>query len=177
MDILAPLAPSKAYANKMLNRGAGGSAWTPPTNLLWAAWTVMPDDDGAGGTECAGGGYARLNRPNSKAWWTVAVERLIENAVELAWPEPASSWGTVVGIAAFDAADGTTLVCRSIAYPWFVDGRYLVVQRDAALPRALGFVPLVVEPGAPLVLPAGTIRLDLGPIWTTAMPVPPTWSA
>jgi hypothetical protein len=165
-----PLVPSLVVANAMLNRGAGGSAWTPPANLEWGLFLTMPDDSGAGGVEVSAGDYGRITAANSKAFWSVATERSVENLVELAFADPSSAWGEVAGLAAFDAADHVSLFCRSIAFPWLEDG-YLVAQRDAPQPTAAGFRARNVGPGARFVVPAGGMRVDIGEVWVFALPV------
>ena len=44
--------------NKVLGHVFGGTAYTAPTTLYVALYTVAPSDTG-GGTEVSGGGYAR----------------------------------------------------------------------------------------------------------------------
>ena len=44
--------------NKVLGHVFGGTAYTAPSTLYVALYTVAPSDTG-GGTEVSGGGYAR----------------------------------------------------------------------------------------------------------------------
>ena len=103
---------SKAVANSLLNKAAGGTAYTAPASLEVAALTTMCDDTGAGGVEVSAAGgtlYARITVANNKTTWTTSTLRSLANAIELAFAAAGASWGTVAGIAIYDAADHTTL--------------------------------------------------------------------
>ena len=45
--------------DKVLDHVFGGTAYTAPSTLYVALFTVSPGDDGTGGTEVSGGAYAR----------------------------------------------------------------------------------------------------------------------
>lgn len=53
------MALSNYLANELLDHVLRNSAYTPPATVYLALFTVMPDVDGAGGTEVSGGSYAR----------------------------------------------------------------------------------------------------------------------
>ena len=66
--------------------------------LQVAAYTVMPSDEGVGGTEATGGTYAR---PNHSAWNAAAAGVRTNNGeIDLGVPEPS----TIVGVALWDGA-------------------------------------------------------------------------
>jgi hypothetical protein len=74
-------------------------AWTAPTNIYWALFTVNPTDAG-GGTEVSGGGYVRKIH-NA---WDVASGGATENTGAITFATATAAWGTVVGVGAFDAS-------------------------------------------------------------------------
>ena len=53
------MALSNYLANELLDHTLRNLAYTPPTTVYLALFTVMPDVNGAGGTEVTGGSYAR----------------------------------------------------------------------------------------------------------------------
>ena len=65
-----------------------------------ALFTTAPDDDGTGGVEVSGGGYARV----SHSAWTSAANGLKSNSGEIDFGDPTADWGTVVAIAVFSGA-------------------------------------------------------------------------
>lgn len=73
----------------------GGSAYSAPSTLYLALYTVAPTDTG-GGTEVSGTAYARqtvaFTVTNDTASNTSAVE----------FPTAGSSWGTIVAVGVFD---------------------------------------------------------------------------
>lgn len=69
-----------------------------------ALYTVSPTDSG-GGTEVAGGDYARVTVPSS-AWSTPAGSGSINNANEsITFPVPTASWGEIVAFGIIKASD------------------------------------------------------------------------
>ena len=86
---------SNYLENKVLLHVFGATAYTAPTTLYLALYTVVPDDTG-GGTEVSGTSYARqtiaFTVVNDTASKTSAVE----------FPTAGSTWGTVVAVGIFD---------------------------------------------------------------------------
>jgi hypothetical protein len=82
--------------NKVLAHVFGGTAYTAPSTLYLALYTVAPDDTG-GGTEVSGGSYARQT-----CAFTVSGN-LATNTSAVEWPTASGSWGTVVAVGVFDA--------------------------------------------------------------------------
>ena len=73
------------------------TAWTPTTPLKIALYTVVPTDTG-GGTEVAGGSYARTN-----VTFAAASAGSSSNNADVTFPTATASWGTVAGLAIFDS--------------------------------------------------------------------------
>jgi hypothetical protein len=93
--------------------------WPKPTALYAALFTGSPSDAG-GGTEVAGGSYARVNLPPSDANWKATqggttgnssgTTGQTSNAVAIVFPSPTADWGTVSYYGIFDAASGGNLL-------------------------------------------------------------------
>jgi hypothetical protein len=65
-----------------------------------ALFTVAPDDEGAGGTEVTGGGYARV----AHSAWNTAAAGIRTNNGEIDFGDPSADWGTVVAVGLYDGA-------------------------------------------------------------------------
>jgi len=89
--------------NKVLAHVFGATAYTAPTTLYIALYTVAPTDTG-GGTEVSGGSYARQS-----CAFTV-TGNLATNTSAVEWPTATGSWGTVVAIGVFDALTSGNLL-------------------------------------------------------------------
>lgn len=79
---------------------------TPLTEVYVGLYTVAPTD-AAGGTEVAGGGYARQA---SKGKWAVPAAGSVSNNAAVGFPTATADWGTVVAFGLFTAATGGTLL-------------------------------------------------------------------
>ena len=106
--------------NKLVDLLFRQQAFIPPSTLYFAAFTVLPSDPG-GGTECSGGSYARVAVPASlvnfagtqgAATTTVSSgsSGTTSNNIDIQFPGPTASWGTVVGMAVFDAPSGGNML-------------------------------------------------------------------
>jgi len=91
--------------NAVLDHVFKNDAFSQPTNLYVALYTVAPTDAG-GGTEVSGGSYARVNH-NS---WDVASGGATENTGAITFIQATGSWGTVVAVGIFDAASAGNLL-------------------------------------------------------------------
>lgn len=93
--------------DKVLDHVFGGNAYTAPTNLYVALYTVSPGDDGTGGTEVSGGGYARQT-----ATFNVSGSSPTEatNAAAIEYPTATADYGTVVACAILDASSGGNML-------------------------------------------------------------------
>lgn len=104
--------------NKLGDALLRGVALTFPAALYVALFTVAPSDAG-GGTEVAGGSYARVQNGPSLTTWkgthgstsgpSSGTSGLFKNAVPVTFPAPTGNWGTVVHIGVFDAPTGGNL--------------------------------------------------------------------
>ena len=95
--------------NKVLGHVFGGTAYTAPTTLYVALYTVAPSDTG-GGTEVSGGGYARQT-----STFTVSGTNPTEasNVASIEYPTATASYGTVLAVGVFDALSGGNLLAYS----------------------------------------------------------------
>lgn len=87
----------------LLNHLLRNTPFVQPAGLYVGLFTVSPDDAG-GGTEVNGNNYARVAAafaPTTGTNPTVAV-----SSVDITFPTPSGSWGTVVAFAVFDALTG-----------------------------------------------------------------------
>lgn len=87
--------------DKILKHVFANTAYTSPTTLYVALYTVAPTDAG-GGTEISttSTGYAR----QSSAFTVSGTSTLATNTAGIEYPTALTSWGTVVAIGIFDAA-------------------------------------------------------------------------
>lgn len=87
------------------------ASFTKPSGLYIAAFTVAPTDAG-GGTEVAGGSYARVSVPPLDANWAApsAGNGVTSNLVAITFPTPTADWGTIVALGVFDASPGGNLI-------------------------------------------------------------------
>jgi hypothetical protein len=91
--------------NKLLDVAFGGTAYTTVTPVFLAAFTAAPTDAG-GGTECAGGSYARLSVTNNATNFPAASGGAKANGTSLDFIQATGSWGTVVAIAIMSLSSG-----------------------------------------------------------------------
>ena len=92
--------------DKVLNHVFGGNAFTAPSTLHVALYTVAPTDTG-GGTEVSGGGYTRKT-----ATFTVSGTNPTQasNTAAIEYPTATANYGTVVAVGIFDASSSSSLV-------------------------------------------------------------------
>lgn len=91
--------------NELLDHVFGAAAYTAPATLYMAAFTSTPNDAG-GGTEVSGGSYARVAVTNNATNFPAASGGSKTNGTVIDWPEATASWGSIVGIAIYDASSG-----------------------------------------------------------------------
>ena len=92
--------------DKVLDHVFGGSAYTAPSTLYVALYTVAPSDTG-GGTEVSGGAYARQTATFSVSGTnptTASTTAAIEYSTATA------DYGTVVAVGVFDASSSGNLL-------------------------------------------------------------------
>lgn len=92
--------------DKVLNHVFGGNAFTAPSSLHVALYTVAPSDTG-GGTEVTGGSYARQTATFSVSG-TNPTNATNTSAIE--YPTATAGYGTVVAVGVLDASSGGNLL-------------------------------------------------------------------
>jgi len=105
--------------NKLVDHIFRTGAFTKPAALYIALLTGAPSDAG-GGTEVAGGGYARVNLAPSDTNWKATqggtsgassgTSGVTANAATITFPAPSANWGTVTHFAIYDASSGGNLL-------------------------------------------------------------------
>lgn len=90
--------------NNVLNVALRGIPFTPPATIYVALYTVAPGV-GGGGTEVAGGAYAR-----QLVTMTVPASGQCSNTADILFPVASLSWGTIVSFALLDASSGGNML-------------------------------------------------------------------
>ena len=92
--------------DKVLDHVFGGSAYTAPSTLYVALYTVAPTDTG-GGTEVSGGAYARQTATFSVSGTDPTTA---SNTAAIEYPTATADYGTVVAVGVFDASSSGNLL-------------------------------------------------------------------
>ena len=92
--------------DKVLDHVFGGNAYTAPSTLYVALYTVAPTDTG-GGTEVSGGGYVRKS-----GTFTVSGTNptTASNTAAIEYPTATADYGTVVAVGILDASSSGNLL-------------------------------------------------------------------
>jgi hypothetical protein len=101
------------------------ATYAKPAALWVALYTAAPSEAG-GGTEVAGGGYARVNLAPGDLNWTATqggtagassgTNGTTANAVQILFPIPSADWGVITHFAIHDAASaGNPLVWGALS--------------------------------------------------------------
>ena len=88
-----------------------GTTFTKPSTWYWGLFTANPTDSG-GGTEVTIGSnaYARVSTSANGTNFTVTAN-VLTNATAVTFPAPSpNAWGTITGMAIFDAASGGNML-------------------------------------------------------------------
>ena len=104
---------SNYLENEILDHMLGGGDFTRPASVFIALFTAEPSDDG-GGTEAAGGDYARVEVVNNLTNFPASVNGVKSNGTEISFPSPGASWGTIKAVGVFDALSGGNLLMHSL---------------------------------------------------------------
>ncbi len=101
--------------DKMLNWMKGTAFGTAPTTVYVALFTTNPTaDDGTGAVEVSGGSYARVAITTSSGWSSISGSgtspHQISNAGVVTFATPTANWGTVIGVAVYDASSAGNLL-------------------------------------------------------------------
>jgi hypothetical protein len=92
--------------DKVLDHVFGGNAYTAPSTLYVALYTVAPSDTG-GGTEVSGGAYARQTAAFSVSGTNPTTA---SNTAAIEYPTATADYGTVVAVGVFDASSSGNLL-------------------------------------------------------------------
>lgn len=92
-----------------LRYGDNSPAYARPGTVYFGLFTVMPTV-GAGGTEVAGGSYARVGQTNNGTNFPDPTAGVMSNGVDITFPQATAPWGSVVGFGIFDAASAGNLL-------------------------------------------------------------------
>ena len=94
---------------ELLDHILGNAAWTAPSSVYIALYTLAPDDTG-GGTEVTGGSYTRATVTNNDTNFPAASGGAKSNGTAIAFTAATANWGTVVAFGIFDALTGGNLL-------------------------------------------------------------------
>ena len=92
--------------DKVLEHVFGGNAYTAPSTLYVALYTVAPTDTG-GGTEVSGGGYVRQSGAFTVSGTNPTTA---SNTAAIEYPTATANYGTVVAVGIFDASSSGNLL-------------------------------------------------------------------
>lgn len=91
------------------------SSFTKPAAQYVALYTTNPAEDGTGGTEVTGAGYARVAYGPGDAYWSAPTsgDGLFSNLAAIQFGAPTADWGTIVGFGLLDNSTGGNLLIVS----------------------------------------------------------------
>lgn len=92
--------------DKVLEHVFGGNAYSAPSTLYVALYTVAPTDTG-GGTEVSGGGYVRKTATFNVSGTSPTTA---SNTGAIEYPTATANYGTVVAVGIFDASSSGNLL-------------------------------------------------------------------
>ena len=100
---------SSYLEDQILNWIKGTAFVGAPVTLYAALYTASPTDAAASGTEVTGNAYARVAITSSTGWSAITdggagVGSSMTNTGVITFPTPTAAWGTVIGMALYDAA-------------------------------------------------------------------------
>jgi hypothetical protein len=98
---------SRYFQNARLNWLKGTAYPSVPTNVYIALLTTLPsDNNGTGLVEVSGGSYARQAVAAASGWSSVTTSGSLQqmsNSGAITFPTATANWGTIVGVAIYDA--------------------------------------------------------------------------
>lgn len=102
---------SDAQANNALDVRFGAVASNAPATYYFALCTTAPSTNtGTSLVEPSTGAYARVAISNNPTSFPAAAARAKANGVPITWPTATAGWGTIVGVAMFDALTAGTFL-------------------------------------------------------------------
>jgi hypothetical protein len=106
---------------------------TYPSTVYLALFTTMPGEDGTGGVEVSGQGYARFANIGSK-FPDPSGAGTVTNNSDIAFGTAGSSWGNVKGVGTYTSATGGQLTgSTTLAQPFDIaSGQPVVIPSGAA---------------------------------------------
>jgi len=96
---------SNYLENALLDHALGGPNYVRPASAFVELYTDVPNEAGVG-TEVTSGSYARAEVVNDATNFPAAAGSAKSNAVAIVFPTATANWGTIMGVAVFDAASG-----------------------------------------------------------------------
>lgn len=109
-----PSSTASDYLNqKMLDKLFKGIDFTEPATIWVALMTTVPNLDGTGGVEVStsGTGYGRKSIVKSTGWvGPSGTAQTYSNAQDIVFDTPTNNWGTIRGIALYDAETSGNLL-------------------------------------------------------------------
>ena len=111
-----------ASASNYLEEEAGKhllrtGSWTKPSAIYVALFVTAPGEDGTGGTEVTGTGYARVLHGPSDATWAAPVggNGQFSNLGAVQFGSPTANWGTISAFGLYDAiTSGNLLIVNTL---------------------------------------------------------------
>lgn len=105
-------------AANIINALLRGNSFSPPTSYWVALFTTSPGDDGTGGVEVSGTGYARVELANDSASFSdPGTTRTTTNEGAIEFPPIEAAWGEVVAVGLYDADTAGTLWMKGAISP------------------------------------------------------------
>jgi hypothetical protein len=103
------MATSEYLEQQVLGHLLRSATWTKPAGIWLALLTALPTDEG-GLVEVVAADYGRLAvGPDDTIWIPRETDGAHVNAGAILFPEPVNDWGTVTGVALYDAQTGGNL--------------------------------------------------------------------
>lgn len=93
------------------------ATWNKPAAIYVAIFSVMPGDDGLGGTEVStvATGYGRVQHGPGDALWTSNGSGQFANAAAVQLPSPVGNWGSnLPGFGLYTAGSGGTFLGKGL---------------------------------------------------------------
>lgn len=103
-------AMSDYLENALINHIFRNTDFTRPANIYAAAYTAAPSDAG-GGTEVAGGSYARVAiATGASSGWDAASGGATANTAVATFPTATANWGEILAMGLLDASSAGNLM-------------------------------------------------------------------
>ena len=103
------MSQSNYAKNKIQDHLLGAISFTPPSNFYMGLSTTAITTSGSGASEPVGAGYARVQIPNTKSYFTYSSSGCIVNSQVITFLPSSGSWGTITDIAMWDSASSGSI--------------------------------------------------------------------